>query len=309
MKIPFRIAVLAAIAGALAPLAAQAQVPPDVAAKLRDLGRVVDPAKTADFYKPLHPPAPYDGAHVQTDLKYGPDDRHLLDIASPKNPDGKPRPVLIFVHGGGFTRGNRVTIAPFYANVMSWAVKNGFLGVNMTYRLAPKDSWPAGRDDVARVVEFVRRNIEKHEGDPARIYLMGHSAGAMHVAAYVAMLAEKGEKPLAGAIMVSAFYEFLLSQASPAEKAYLGEDPANYAAASSMKSLPKAPFPLMLVHAELDPPLFVTQANAMNKLLCDAGKCPRFLALKDHNHISEVYAIGTADVSLSKAILDFAGMK
>ncbi len=305
----FKFAGAAALCFAFALSPAVAQVPPELAAKLREIGRVVDPPKTGELYRPLHDPMPYAGAHAQTDLKYGPDDRQLLDIASPKEPDGKPRPVLIYVHGGGFVRGDRVGAPPFYANVMSWAVKNGFLGVNMTYRLAPKNPWPAGRDDVARAVEFVRRNISKHDGDPARIYLMGHSAGAMHVAAYVAMLAEKGEKPLAGAIMVSAFYDFRPEDASAAEKAYLGENPANYAAASSIKSLPKATFPLMLVHAELDPQLFVTQAQEMNKILCSAGKCPHFVALKDHSHISETYAIGTADTSLSDEILKFTGMR
>ena len=112
------------LASTLVSFPAQAQVPPDIAAKLRELGRVVDPVKTADFYKPLHSAKPYDGVHVQTDLKYGVDDRQLLDLASPREPDGKPRPVLIFVHGGGFVRGDRVTIPPFYSNIMSWAVKN-----------------------------------------------------------------------------------------------------------------------------------------------------------------------------------------
>jgi acetyl esterase/lipase len=288
---------------------AHAQVPPDIAAKLRELGRVVDPVKTADFYKPLHPATAYDGVHAQKDLNYGPDPRQALDLVSPREPDGKPRPVLIFVHGGGFVRGDRVTISPFYSNIMTWAVKNGFLGVNMTYRLAPKDPWPAGRDDVARAVDFVRRNISKHDGDPQRIWLMGHSAGAMHVASYSAWMAERGDKPIAGAIMVSAFYEFLTQNASAAEKAYLGEDPANYAAASTIRSLPKAGFPLMIAYAELDPQLFVTQAQQMNKVLCDAGKCPHFVPLKDHNHISEAYAIGTADTSLSDEILKFTGMR
>jgi len=287
---------------------ALAQVPPDIAARLRDMGRVIDPVKTAEFYKPLHSPRPYDGAHAQTDLKYGPDDRQLLDIAAPREPDGKPRPVLIFVHGGGFVRGDRVTTAPFYSNVLSWAVQNGFLGVSITYRLAPKNPWPAGRDDVATAVEFVRRNISKHEGDPSRIYLMGHSAGAMHVAAYVASLAETGAKPIAGAILVSALYEFRMADLKDSDKAYLGENPATHAAASSIRSLPKAGFPLMLVHAELDPQLFVEQALQMNKTLCDAGKCPHAVALKDHNHISEVYAVGTQDQSLSREILKFTGM-
>jgi triacylglycerol lipase len=48
--------------------------------------------------------------------------------------------VLIFVHGGAFVGGNKRTTptSPFYDNVMLWAVNNGFIGVNATYRLAPQ---------------------------------------------------------------------------------------------------------------------------------------------------------------------------
>ena len=291
----------------LAP-SAQAQVPPDIAAKIREIGRVIDPPKTGAIYQPLHGAQPYQGVHVQTDLKYGPDERHLLDMVTPKEEDSKPRPVLIFVHGGGFVRGDRNLQGPFNGNILTWAVKNGFVGINMTYRLAPKHQWPAGRDDVATVVNFARRNIEKHGGDPSRIYVMGHSAGAVHVATYVAMLAEKGEKPIAGAIMVSGRYLIDPADLSDGDKPYFGENPSVYAEGSSLKSFPKAGFPLMFAHAELDPPIYGRHAELARKLLCDGGKCPRFVSLKDHSHISETYAVGTSDVSLSNEILAFTGV-
>ncbi len=303
------IAALAVAAAAIyTPCAVQAQVPADIAAKLREIGAVSDPQKTAPLYQPLHGDKPYQGIHVQTDLKYGPDERHLLDMATPREEDAKPRPVLIFVHGGGFTRGDRITTGPFNGNVMTWAVKNGFVGISMTYRLAPKHIWPAGRDDVATVIAFARRNIEKHGGDPNRIYVMGHSAGAIHLAHYVAMAAEKNEKNIAGAIMVSGLYSLNESNVTAAEKLYFGESAKNYAEGSSLRSLPKAAFPLMLAYGELDIPLFVTQSELANKTLCDAGKCPRLVQLKDHAHISEIYAVGTPDVSLTKEILAFTGM-
>ncbi|MGE3245468.1 MAG: alpha/beta hydrolase [Beijerinckiaceae bacterium] len=284
---------------------ANAQVPPDLAEQLRKIGRVIAPPPTAKIYAPLHPKQPYAGVDARRDIKYGPDARHLLDIVTTGPTAGAPKPVLIFVHGGGFVRGDRITIPPFYSNVPSWAAKNGFVGVSMTYRLAPKHKWPSGRDDVASAIAWVQKNIAQYGGDPQRIFLMGHSAGAIHVATYAAMLAEKGEAPIAGAILVSALYEFDDKKAGKADRAYLGDKAATFTAATSLPSLAKRKFPLLLVYGELDPPNFVQQAQHAWQFLCDKGKCPTFVALKDHSHISETYAIGTKDTSLTSEILSF----
>jgi len=287
-------------------LPAAAQVPPDIAAKLRELGRGVEPVKTAEFYKGLHDPAPYAGVNVQRDIKYGPDERNLLDIATPPQAGGGPRPVLVFIHGGGLVRGDRITIAPFYSNVPVWAVKNGFTGVSMTYRLAPKHKWPAGREDIAAAVNFLKANIARHGGDPQRIYLMGHSAGAIHLGHYIAWAGEAGGKSIAGAILLSGLFEFT-GKVGPGEQQYFNS-PEDFAAGSSIRGLGKAPFPVMVAYGELDPPVFVAHSQMANKVLCAANRCPRFVPLKDHSHISEAYAIGTADTSLTREILGFTGM-
>lgn len=284
---------------------ASAQVPQDIAAKLKEIGRVVAPPPTGALYTPLLGTEPYPGVEAKRDIKYGPDARNLLDVVTVPGSSGT-RPVLVFVHGGGFVAGNKTAPnSPFNGNVPTWAVKNGFVGVNMTYRLAPQNQWPAGRDDVAAAIQWVRQNIAAYGGDPQRIFLMGHSAGAIHVASYVADVAEKGESPIAGALMVSALYEFTPQNISNAERAYFGEDPARLTAGSSLSHLAKAKFPLFIAHAELDPPNFIEQSELANKTLCAAQKCPRFVRLADHSHISEVYAIGTADTSLTKEILAF----
>lgn len=289
----------------LAAACASAQVPQDIAAKLKEISRVVAPPPTAALYMPLLGTEPYPGVNAKRDIAYGSDARHLLDVITAPDASGA-RPVLVFVHGGGFVAGNRTASnSPFNGNVLTWAVKNGFVGVNMTYRLAPQNPWPAGRDDVAAAIQWVRQNIASHGGDLQRIFLMGHSAGAIHVASYVADVAERGESPIAGALMVSALYEFTPENISNAERAYFGEDRARLAAGSSLSHLSKAKFPLFVAHAELDPPNFVEQSELANKTLCAAQKCPRFVRLADHSHISEIYAIGTADTSLTKEILAF----
>ncbi|MGQ0683843.1 alpha/beta hydrolase, partial [Bradyrhizobium sp.] len=202
---------LAAVIAALLATGASAQQPPmseDLGWKLLELGRVIDPPKTAAIYAPMQEKEPYASVKIERDVKYGPADRHLLDVFMPEA-SSAPRSVLIYVHGGAFIGGNkRIPNSPFYDNIMLWAVRSGFVGVNATYRLAPASPWPAGVEDIASVVKWVSEKIAERGGDPARIYLMGQSAGAVHVASYVSHpeLHKVNGGGVAGAIMVSGIY-------------------------------------------------------------------------------------------------------
>ena len=292
---------------------AQAQqtggMPSEIEWKLAELGSVVNPPETAKLYAALQEKEPYQGVKVARDIKYGTDERHLIDLFVPEAPAASPRPVLMFVHGGAFTRGDRRSPpgGPFYDNVMLFAARNGMVGVNATYRLAPQSQWPAAAQDLGAAVRWVGESVAAHGGDPARVFLMGHSAGAVHVASYVAhreLHAPKGIG-LAGAILVSGLYDLTSMQPGGPEKAYFGEDASNYAERSSLQGLVAAPIPLLVANAELDPPDFQQQAKQLNDALCKAGRCPRFLPLAKHSHMSEAYAINTADTSLSGEILAF----
>ena len=93
----------------------------------------------------------------------------------------------MFVHGGGFIGGDKhVPGSPMYDHVGAWAVRNGWVGVTITYRLAPEHTWPSGAQDVAAAAAWVRDNIASYGGDPSRIVVAGHSAGCVHVASYLA---------------------------------------------------------------------------------------------------------------------------
>src|SRR5258706_4309578 len=156
----------------------------DIAGRLVEPGPVVNPSNTAEFYVPLQEKEPYHGVRVERDVKYGPADRNLLDVFMPEAASA-PRPVLIFAHGGALVAGDRLRPGtPFFDNIMLWAVKNGFVGVNMTYRLAPQAKWPAGAEDIGSAVQWVASNIGGPGGDPSRVYLTGHSAGPVYAARY-----------------------------------------------------------------------------------------------------------------------------
>lgn len=267
---------------------------------------MINPEEIAEIYAPLQMREPYDDVIVTRDIQYGPDGRNLLDVFSPTTIG--QRPVLIFVHGGGFTTGNkRIPGSPFYDNIALAAVRGGVVGITMTYRLAPDHRWPAAAEDVAQAVRWVRDNISAHGGDPERVFLMGHSAGAAHVASYVSH-AEFHVGPdtgLAGAIFVSGLFDLTSVRPGPAEKAYFGEDPSKYPERSSLGGLVGTGVPLMNVHAELDPPRFVEQVEQLNAALCAKGRCPHMIKLARHNHISEIFAVNTEDTELVNEVLSF----
>jgi triacylglycerol lipase len=137
---------------------------------------------------------------------------------------------------------------------------------------------------------------------------MGHSAGAVHVAGYVSHpeLHKVKGGGLAGAIMVSGLFDLTASPVGDAELAYFGSDPSRYAERSSLKGLAESRIPLMFSAAELDPPRFVEQFELAKQATCKgANGCARTYMLPQHSHMSEVYAINTADTRLTDQILEF----
>jgi acetyl esterase/lipase len=300
------VVLIMALATAVA--AQQGSMPDDIARKLLEIGRVIDPPKTAAMYAPLQEREPYQGVKVERDVKYGPADRNLLDVFT-ADAGASPQPVLIFVHGGAFVAGNKRTgDSPFYDNIMLWAVKNGFVGVDMTYRLAPQSPWPAGAEDLSAAVHWVVANIASHGGEPARIYMMGHSAGASHVATYAShpeFWGSTGSR-LAGVILVSGLYDLTGMPPDAGPTAYYGRDPALYAERSSVAGLTQTKTPLMIAAAELDPPMFKQQLDLLQDSLCKSERgCARSLTLPQHSHMSEVYSINTSDDRLTREILEF----
>jgi hypothetical protein len=177
-----------------APASAQmSNMPEDLRARLAEinptwgkdiLGNV---ATTLALYTPLLAAAPKGGVRIESDLAYGPDPLHRLDIHKQEGRTGVP--IVVFLHGGAYVRGSRNINAEVYGNVATYFARQGMLGVNGTYRLAPAAKWPAAAQDVGLLVKWLKANAGAHGGDPERIYLIGHSAGATHIATYLYHLA------------------------------------------------------------------------------------------------------------------------
>ncbi|MCF2515358.1 alpha/beta hydrolase [Sphingomonas sp. G124] len=136
--------------------------------KLSDPCRKAIGERAAEAY----PPAPGTVEH-----SYGTDPRQRLDLVKPA---GVARaPVLLFVHGGGWSIGDKAHAAPEKAR---WANAKGWAFASTNYRLVPQATVESQAADVASAVAWLRANADRLGLDADRIVLMGHSAGAHLVA-------------------------------------------------------------------------------------------------------------------------------
>ena len=276
---------------------------PEIRAQLAGFGQDLTPdmmGGTQAIYRALQPGLP-SSAKLSRDNRYGPDERNRLDIFSKDGLSGAP--VLMFVHGGGFVMGDKTTEgSPFYDNIGGFAVDEGWVGVTMTYRLAPGNRWPSGGEDVGLAVDWLRENIAQYGGDPERIFVMGQSAGAVHVADYVARFSPK----IAGALLISGIYDVPAAEPNQFQKAYYGDDPFGWPQASTITGLLTTKTPLMMAVSEFDPVDFQKQAAAFAGRYAATNKAfPRLHWLGGHNHISPVLEIGTPDSDLEHHIMNF----
>ena len=153
---------------------------------------------------------PRRGILAETGVAYYRQPRHQLDIYRPVARQQSPLPVVVFFYGGRWQRGDR-SVYSFAGRALA---ATGCVAVVADYRLWPEVRFAGFMDDGARAVSWVQRNIGDFGGDPARIYLMGHSAGA-HIAGMLALAPQwldsaGGDRArLAGWVGLSGPYDFL----------------------------------------------------------------------------------------------------
>jgi acetyl esterase/lipase len=111
---------------------------------------------------------------LDSDIAYGDLDRQRLDVYRPASPRASPAPVVVFFYGGAWQSGDRRG----YRFVGHALARAGFTVVIPDYRLAPAVAFPAFLEDGAKALLWVQDHIAGYGGDPHRLFLMGHSAGA-----------------------------------------------------------------------------------------------------------------------------------
>lgn len=313
-------ALLLAVGIVTAPGFATAQIsnmPQNVQDRLREVGPgwgkdiLGNVAKTLEVYTPVLASAPKAGVKVTKDVPYGADARHRLDLYQPANAS-QTTPVVIFFHGGAYVRGERNVNAEVYGNIPTWFARQGMIGINATYRLAPAAQWPAAAQDVGAVIKWVKDNASKIGADPNRIFVMGQSAGATHVASYAFMkdLQPTEGHGIAGIILISGRYEIDPAPDDPNlanAQAYFGSDRTRYPNQSPLNFVKNAPkFPIFIAISEYDNPDLDTQGALLFAALCQRDRaCPRFTRMEKHNHLSAVYQFNTPDETFAREVLTF----
>jgi triacylglycerol lipase len=258
------------------------------------------------LYTPMHPIALEH--RVLRDISYGPDPRHRLDLHIPMDDATTvSHAVFCFVHGGGFVGGDKTRDGePFYDNICRWAVESGFIAVNITYRFAPSFTYPAGAEDVASALCWVGENIAVYGGEPSSIVVMGHSAGAAHVATFVANadLRAKVLPSPKGVILSSGIYD---PSTGPENRlVYYGMDPRLHSSRSSIEGLCATDIPLLISTAELDPPDIQVQTRRLIDAYFDRhGRFPNFIQAQGHNHFSVMLHIGTTETWFTDRLTRF----
>ena len=148
------------------------------------------------------------GVTVTHDVAYGPLPREKLDIYKPNG--AAPTPVIVFFYGGAWNSGSKA-LYPFVAATLA---RKGFAVVVPDYRLYPEVRFPAFLEDNAKSVAWTQAHLSEIGGDPDRVFLMGHSAGAYNAAMLgldARFLAEAGTSRdrIAGVIGLAGPYDFL----------------------------------------------------------------------------------------------------
>jgi acetyl esterase/lipase len=153
--------------------------------------------------------SPGGASQATAGIPYGSNPRHKLDIYTP-NGGAAGAPVIVFFFGGNWTTGDRAD----YAFVGRALASRGIVAVIPDYRLYPEVRYPDFLNDAAQAVAWTAREIGRYGGDPARLFVMGHSAGAYN-AAMIALdgsyLGKFGLQPAAlrGWIGLAGPYDFL----------------------------------------------------------------------------------------------------
>jgi acetyl esterase len=271
-----------------------------------DIRKASDEVKAA--YAPLLAAAPKSDITVSRDIAYGTHARQVLDVYVPERADGAP--VVVFVHGGAFVRGDKSSAAGIYDNVLYWFARQGFVGVNLEYRLAPEAVFPSAVDDVAAGMQWVHDNVKHYGGDPERVLLIGHSAGGTHVASYAfdPLLGYAGKYADALVLISARLTADVLPENPNAAhvQTYFGDDHTAYEARSPMAHAAHGDLPVFIVTAEFDNPLLdLYGLEFAYKLAVARRRAPRFLSMRRHNHMSIVAHFNTAEELLGHEIIDF----
>jgi arylformamidase len=192
---------------------------------------------------------------VEHDVSYGLDPKQRFDVYIPAR--ASHAPVMFVVHGGGWRRGDKAARSVVENKVARWT-KAGFIVISTNYRLLPAADPITQAGDLARAVSVAQQRLPTWGGDPDRMVLVGHSAGAHLVALLatdVGLLGREGARPVIGTLILDSAalnVELLMLEPHlPLYDAAFGARRKYWAAASPFRSLGAGDAPFLLVCSTL----------------------------------------------------------
>jgi acetyl esterase/lipase len=259
---------------------------------------------------------------VRRDVPYADkaDEKQVLDVYTPKGARGLP--VVFWIHGGGWQTGDKkeVQLKPEAFN------DKGFVFVSINYRLLPAVDMGTIVRDVARSAGWVHKHIAEHGGDPKRLLVMGHSAGAQlaalictderYLKAEGVLLADvKACVPVDGdtydvpAIIETAEARWRTHGLPPAKFGHrekFGNDPAKHKDFSAVNHVAKGKDipPFFVLHVAGHPDT-TAQAQRLGNVLKEAGVPVTVFGAKETTHNKVNADLGKADDPATKALFEF----
>jgi len=233
------------------------------------------------------------GVECLKNISYGDAKRNKLDIyrgvdASQNNVS---RPVLLHIHGGAWVIGNKNQQAK---PLISYLAQNGWICVDINYRLAPHNRYPDCLIDVKKAIVWIKENIQNYGGDPKFIAITGESAGG-HLCALAALTAnnpefqpgfEARDTRVQSVVPVYGVYDFT-NQRDGSMRAFLEkyvmpktslENPDSFRSASPLFRINDLHLPMFVIHGDKDCVVPVQQARNFVHALKQKNSAPLIYA-------------------------------
>ena len=246
--------------------------------------------------------------------------RHVLDIYSPAN--AKNLPVVFWIHGGGWTSGDKTDVK----TKPQWFMDKGFVFVSTNYRLLPDVDMGTLIRDVAKAYGWMEKHIAEHGGDPKRVLVGGHSAGAQLAAilctddrylkaegasfeSLIGCVPVDGDTYDVPAIIETAETRLRVHHLPPRVNGHrekFGITPANHIDFSAVTHVAKGKGipPFLILHVASHPDTSA-QAQRLAMVLKEAGVPVKTFGAKDTSHVKLNDDLGLPEDPATKALTEF----
>ncbi|MDY6942480.1 MAG: alpha/beta hydrolase [Pseudomonadota bacterium] len=250
--------------------------------------------------------SPWPAGRIVAQGEYGSLSRQHLDVYVPRR-EGGHWPVVVFFYGGRWKSGDRRLYDPLARSLAA----AGIVVVVPDYRLYPEVRFPAFVQDGAAAVAWVMSHIHRFGGDPRRVYLMGHSAGA-HIGSMLALDARylghhsRKRSDLAGFIGLAGPYDFLpfqtpeLADTFGPEEQHRESQPIHWTDGNNP--------PFLLLHGSADNVVGAGNSKRLWRKIESSGGRARmvFFSRANHTNILFAAAVSTNRVGpVQREIYDF----